>query len=354
MRVAFATVAGCALLLAACAAPSNQATPPTTNSVTASSVAASESGSRVTVSPLSWPAGSSPATPKPSTTPSSSAALTSAVVTPASTPAIVATTTRPRTTAPVDPPEPSTAVQQTTTAPPPPPPTPATRDPAPRRGPNTGGKVVVIDPGHNGGNAAAPDVINAQVPAGFGQTKSCNTTGTETNGGFPEHDFSWAVANDLRPLLEAEGITVVMTRSSDDGVGPCVNKRAAIGNDRAADVVVSIHGDGDDASAAGFYVMTAEQDPAGAEMAARSKSLAVNVRDGLVSAGLSPSNHLGTDGLWPRNDLAGLNLSVRPTVMIEAGNMRNASDAALMRSGDGQQQVAQGLASGVLSYLGAG
>jgi N-acetylmuramoyl-L-alanine amidase len=214
--------------------------------------------------------------------------------------------------------------------------------------------VVVIDPGHNGGNADAPDIINALVPAGFGQTKPCNTTGTSTDDGYPEHDFTWAVANDLRPMLEAQGITVVMTRSSDDGVGPCVDKRAGIGNSAEADVVVSIHGDGDDASAQGFYVMTAEQDPAGAEMAARSEDLAVNVRDGLVSAGLSPSNHLGSDGLWPRNDLAGLNLSLRPTVMIEAGNMRNASDAALMKSDAGHQQVAQGLANGVLNYLGAG
>ena len=38
-----------------------------------------------------------------------------------------------------------------------------------------------------------------------------------------------------------------MTRDSDDGVGPCVNKRAAFGNDANAAAVVSIHGDGDDA-----------------------------------------------------------------------------------------------------------
>lgn len=346
-----AAFAACALLLAACAAPANQATPPTTSAVTASS--ATGSGSTVTVSPLSRPSGSSPA--KPSAAPSASAPRTSAVDTPVSTSAIVEPANRPPTAEPVDPPQPPPAtVEPDTTAPQPPPATPATRDPAPPRGPTAGGKVVVIDPGHNGGNAAAPGVINALVPAGFGQTKPCNTTGTETNDGFPEHDFTWSVANDLRPLLQAKGITVVMTRNSDAGVGPCVNERAAIGNGQGADVVVSIHGDGDDASAEGFYVMTAEQDPAGAAMAARSQSLAVSVRDGLVDAGLSPSNHLGAEGLWPRNDLAGLNLSVRPTVMIEAGNMRNASDAALMRSGDGQQQVAKGLADGVLSYLGTG
>jgi len=214
--------------------------------------------------------------------------------------------------------------------------------------------VVVIDPGHNGANAANPDIINRPVDAGFGATKPCNTTGTSTNDGYTEASFNWKVANYLRPMLEAQGITVVMTRSSNDGVGPCVNERAQIGNQAGADLVVSIHGDGDEASASGFYVMTAERDPAGAEMAARSDDLAVNIRDGLRSAGLSSSNHLGSNGLWPRGDLAGLNLSMIPTVMIEAGNMRNSSDAALMSSAGGQQQVAQGLANGVFSYLGSG
>ena len=144
-----------------------------------------------------------------------------------------------------------------------------------------------------------------------------------------------------------------MTRDSDDGVGPCVDKRAAIGNNANADLVVSIHGDGvDNQSDTGFYVMTAVRDPAGAAMSARSDELARSIRDGLVSAGLSPSNYLGTNGLWDRDDLAGLNLSTRPTVMIESGNMRAASDAALMCSDAGQQKFAQGYANGVLAFLG--
>ena len=72
------------------------------------------------------------------------------------------------------------------------------------------------------------------------------------------------------------------------------------------------------------------------------------------SAGLSPSNYLGNDGLWERDDLAGLNLSTRPTVMVESGNMRSSADAALMSSEQGQQQFAQGYANGVLNFLGGG
>src|SRR5579875_2526342 len=106
------------------------------------------------------------------------------------------------------------------------------------------GRVVVLDPGHNGGNASHPEIINQLVPAGNGLTKPCNTTGTATNAGYPEHAFTWAVALRVRQLLEQQHITVIMTRPNDAGVGPCVNKRAAIGNAADAAAVVSIHGDG--------------------------------------------------------------------------------------------------------------
>ncbi len=227
---------------------------------------------------------------------------------------------------------------------------PATSRPA-GHGP-LAGTVVVIDPGHNGANHLHPEIINKQVPAGFGQYKNCNTTGTETNAGYPEYRFNWQVALALRDALRAKGITVVMTRHSDDGVGPCVNERAAIGNDAHADAVVSIHGDGESAGIRGFYVMTASRAPAGQAMADRSLSLARAIRDGLSGANFPVSNALGQNGLWTRSDLAGLNLSLRPTVMIECGNMRNATEAALMSSSDGQQRYAAGIAAGVVAFLG--
>lgn len=212
-------------------------------------------------------------------------------------------------------------------------------------------KVVVIDPGHNGQNFAHPEIINQQVDAGFGVRKPCNTTGTESNNGYTESLFNWKVALRLKEKLEARGITVVMTRSSNDGVGPCITERAEIGNNANAAAVISIHGDGDVSSANGFYVMTSERDPAGAEMAAQSQRLAVNVRDGLSNVGLSTNNHIGSAGLWKRGDLGGLNLSLRPTVMLEMGNMRNSKDASYMASAEGQGTYAQGIADGVVAYL---
>ena len=45
-------------------------------------------------------------------------------------------------------------------------------------------------------------------------------------------------------LFVAEGATVVLTRTSNTGVGPCVTERAAIGNRARADAAISIHADG--------------------------------------------------------------------------------------------------------------
>ena len=321
-----------ALFLASCAAPTDQAAPPSTSfSPTAS---APSTVSPVTVPGLATPSSSSEA-PAPSPSPEPTTSAEEPIVEPET---VIADTPEPQDTTEPAQPEPQEPAQ--------------TEDQQPAA--SGGGRVVVIDPGHNGANGANPDIINALVDAGFGQTKPCNTTGTSTDDGYPEHVFTWGVATRLQSLLQARGFTVVMTRDSDDGVGPCVNKRAAIGNNAGAAAVVSIHGDGDDASARGFYVMTAEQAPAGAAMAAQSDGLAGDMRDALENAGLSASNHLGSAGLWKRNDLAGLNLSTRPTVMIEMGNMRNSADAALMSSSSGQQQMAQGLAAGVGAYLGAG
>ncbi len=282
--------------------------------------------------------------PPPSTSDPASTAVSTTGVTrtsPSSTGTTEPTSTSPsRTAAATTPPaDPSSVVETTRTAPASPIVIPA-------------GTVVVIDPGHNGANAKHPEIINKQVPAGFGQFKACNTTGTATNAGYPEHEFTWNVAVALRELLQDKGITVVMTRDSDTGVGPCVNDRAGIGNKAHAAAVISIHGDGEAAGVRGFYVMTAARAPAGPDITAGTEKLARDVRNGMAGAGFPISNTLGSDGLWQRSDLAGLNLSLRPTIMIECGNMRNASEAATMSSAAGQQRYAEGIAAGVEAFLG--
>lgn len=214
-------------------------------------------------------------------------------------------------------------------------------------------KTVVIDPGHNGANAANAAQINKQVPDGAGGTKACNTTGTATNAGYSEHAFNWDVAVKLKALLVAKGITVIMTRPDDSGVGPCVNERAAIGNQANADAVISIHGDGAAAAAHGFFCMLTSMNPGGGAIKAKSQSLASDVRDAIkASAVMPPANYEGANGIDPsRSDLAGLNLSTVPTTMCELGNMRSATDSVIQTSESGRAALAAGIAKGLLSYL---
>ena len=213
------------------------------------------------------------------------------------------------------------------------------------------GPLIAIDPGHNGGNSDHPEIVNQPVDGGYGYTNTCNTTGTETDAGYPEHQFTWNVANYLQEILESGGIATLMTRDSDDGVGPCTPVRARTENESGADAVVSIHGDGVDKKTEGFYVLTAARPPAGAQIGADSLRLARAIRDAMEAAGFPPSNTLGSDGLWTRDDLTGLNKSTRPKILIECGNMRNPQEADWMSSSSGQKRYAKALAAGVRAYL---
>ena len=51
-------------------------------------------------------------------------------------------------------------------------------------------------------------------------------------------------------------------------------------------------------------------------------------------------------------DLAGLNLTTVPKVLIECGNMRNAVDAGLLVTARFQRQVAAALAAAIVRFLG--
>ncbi len=214
------------------------------------------------------------------------------------------------------------------------------------------GKTIVIDPGHNGGNFAHASVINQQVFVGNGY-KACDTTGTETDSGYTEAAFNFDVATRLAALLQAAGANVVLTRTNNTGVGPCVTQRAAIGNQAHADAAISIHADGGPPNGVGFQVL----EPApiagyNTTIVAPSDRLGLDVRrDYQAATGEAFSTYVGTDALDVRSDLGGLNLSTVPKVFIECANMRNSADAARLESPAFRQQIAQGLAQAFADFL---
>jgi N-acetylmuramoyl-L-alanine amidase len=235
-------------------------------------------------------------------------------------------------------------------------PTPPTTEPPVRPAPSTtpaaDPPVVVLDPGHNGGNGANPRQINRPVDDGRGGTKACNTTGTETDAGYPEHAFTWDVAQRVRLRLEAAGVRVVLTRPDDGGIGPCVDVRGRAGEEADADAVVSIHADGSAPGTSGFHVALSDP-PLNDAQRAPATALALAVRDAMRAEGFPDSDYIGTDALSPRRDLAGLNHAARPAVLVECANMRNPAEAALVSSEAGRERYATAIADGVLAFLGA-
>ena len=209
------------------------------------------------------------------------------------------------------------------------------------------GMSVFLDPGHNG---VADASINQQVPNGRGGTKPCNTSGTAAGNGYPEHAFTWDVTNMVAGNLQGMGVNTGLSRGDDGSAGPCVDDRAARANAAHPDAIVSIHADGGPASGRGFHVNYSSP-PLRPSQEGPSLQLANAMRSALIAAGFPPSNYAGSDGLYGRADLAGLNFAEYPAVLVELGNMKNAEDAAVMESADGRARYAAAVTQGIVAYL---
>jgi N-acetylmuramoyl-L-alanine amidase len=214
------------------------------------------------------------------------------------------------------------------------------------------GRVITIDPGHNGGNFTHAREIGRLVNDGNGE-KECDTTGTAAPDGYREADVNWSVAVRLRALLLAAGARVVMTRTSNTGVGPCINERAAIGNRARSDAAISIHADGGPPHGSGFAILTPAPIPSRANQAIIRPSLrlAVALRASLSRMGLHPSTYDGIDGLAPRTDLGGLNLSRVPKVFVEVANMQDAGDEAPLERPAFRAAAARSLLAGLERFV---
>lgn len=212
---------------------------------------------------------------------------------------------------------------------------------------NIAGMIVFLDPGHNGSNDSS---IGRQVPTGRGGTKDCQASGTTTNSGLPEHTFNWNVVLLVRQQLTDIGVRTAMSRGDDSSPGPCVDARADIANALKPNAIVSIHADGGPASGRGFHVLYSSPALNDAQ-AGPSVQFAQTMRDQLAASGIPPSDYIGSGGLNPRSDIAGLNLAQYPSILVELGNMKNSTDASLMESANGRQIYANAVVKGIAAYL---
>ena len=117
-------------------------------------------------------------------------------------------------------------------------------------------------------------------------------------------------------------------------------------------MAIDIHADGGPAWGRGFTVLEPVADGPNDQVIHASERFGRDVRAALLAHTSMPeSDYYGSHGIEFRNDLAGLNLTTVPKVLIESGNMVNATDAALLTSRRFQRQFAAALLAAILQFL---
>jgi N-acetylmuramoyl-L-alanine amidase len=206
--------------------------------------------------------------------------------------------------------------------------------------------VVVIDAGHDlRGN---PDT----EPIGPGSTTRKIKDGGGTHGvvsGLTEAELNMHVAARLRPLLEAAGVRVVMTRTKTVGTSMGNIARARIANRARAALFLRIHADGSsDPSVRGSHTLhPALRQGWTDDVYAKSKRAARIVQADLVRALGFPDR-----GLQERSDFTGFNWADVPVILVEMGFMTNRTEDRLLATDAYQGRAATGLCRGTLRFLG--
>src|SRR6266699_3900889 len=219
--------------------------------------------------------------------------------------------------------------------------------------PPLAGKIVGIDPGHNGLNYTSPAFLARKVWNGR-EWEGCDTTGTRTAGGYTEARFTWNVAVYLRADLIKLGARVVMTRTGNHGIGPCVDTRARMLDRARAQVSIDIHADYGASAGRGFTILEPVADGPNDKVIDPAIRFGRDVHATMLRYTYLPvSDYYGHNGYISRSDLAGLNLTTMPKVLIECGNMNNASDAALLVRPSVQKMIAAALAAAIIRFLAA-
>ena len=177
-----------------------------------------------------------------------------------------------------------------------------------------GAMVVVIDPGHGGRDPGAVGI-----------------------GGLQEKQINTTISNRVQQQLQAAGITVLMTRSSDVFVD--LDARAQYANRAGANLFVSIHANAISMSRPEVNGLETYYFSSG-ERLARSIHSAVLRNVSMRDRGVRTARFYV------------LRYTTMPSVLVETGFVTGAEDAARFRDPAAVNRIADGIARGILDYLG--
>ncbi len=208
----------------------------------------------------------------------------------------------------------------------------------PHRVPDVGKvQTVVLDPGHGGHDKGQVSRYGA------------------------EKDFALDVARKLRPILQAKGLRVIMTREGDYFVP--LEVRAKIANAARNSIFVSIHfnATNDDPNATGFEIFSFTPRGAPSTSDGTAAASSVNVQPGssvdaqslALSACIYHSvlGHLREyDRGIKRARFAVLRLTKVPAVLIEGGFLTEGGESKLISNKDWRAKLAGAIGIGIESY----
>ncbi|KAA0804041.1 N-acetylmuramoyl-L-alanine amidase [Bacillus sp. JAS102] len=203
--------------------------------------------------------------------------------------------------------------------------------------------LVVIDPGHQ-----QKANLNLE-PIGPGATTqkykvTDGTTGVVTKK--REAVLVLEMAFVLKEKLEAKGIQVVMTRTSQD-VDISNKERATLANDHKANLFLRLHADGsENPNQSGFAVLTpAEGSPYTKEIYAESLQISQT-----IVKKMRENQQVKINGIKFRDDLSGFNWSKVPGVLLELGFMSNHEEDKKLSDPQYVNSLLQSVADSVDEY----
>jgi len=154
---------------------------------------------------------------------------------------------------------------------------------------------------------------------------------------------------ELEYETEKAGVRVVMTRTTND-VDLSNIERAQIADKAKADLFVRVHTDSaPDASVAGVSTLYPANDKWTRSITGSSRKAAEAIQRDIVAATGAVDR-----GLAARSDIAGFNWSTVPAVLVQTGCQSNPVEDRLLASAHYQDEMAQGMAEGILAYLAGG
>ena len=188
------------------------------------------------------------------------------------------------------------------------------------------GKIIALDAGHGGSDTGA-----------IGPT------------GVTEKGVTLRVAKALQKLLQAEGATVLMTRTTDTEVSPKkanasdveeLQARCDVGNDGNADIFISMHMDSftnsTPSGTTGYYYTKGSK---------ASQRLAQYVSEGVVTA-------LGTGNRGTKScNFYVVKHTDMPATLVEMAFISNDKEEKLMNSEAGINRAAEGILNGLRRFF---